>query len=149
MLNTKNGSKFTIHSKGFKLVTLCSLSGVTLTCTGGAGLNEFKKWQIYLKQGIFSTLLASPSQPHEGPAHAEAWGREVWTISQEKSICHMDLAAHAIQNKWAAVWAMAGYAPAPSTQAGPDACLPEHLFTSFWQYFKMTFYMQSLYLLSK
>lgn len=147
VFNTKGGSKFTIHSKGFKLVTLCSLPGVTLICTRSARVNEFKKWQIYLKQGTLSTHLASPSQPHEGPAEAGAWGREVWAISQEK--CHMEWQHTAIQNKWAAVWHMAGYGPAPSTQAGPDACLPEHLFTSFWQYLKITFYMQSLYLLSK
>lgn len=77
VFNTKGGSKFIIHRKGFKLVTLCSLSRVTLTRTGAAGGNEFKKWQILLKQGTLSTHLASPSQPHEGPAQDEAQGREV------------------------------------------------------------------------
>lgn len=105
MFNTKGGSKFTIHSKGFKLVTLCSLSGVTLPCTGGAGVNEFKKWQICLKQGTVSTHLAFPPQPHEAPAQAEVWGREGWTMCQEKSICHVEWQHYfAIQNKWAAVW---------------------------------------------
>lgn len=149
VFNTKGGSKFTIHRKGFKLVTLCSLSRVTLICTGAAGGNEFKKWQILLKQGTLSTHLASPSQPHEGPAQDEAWGREVWTISQEKSICHVEWQHIAIQNKWAAVQGTAGYGPASSPQEGPDAYLPEHFTHHFdsilkWYFMcKVSTYCQS------
>lgn len=138
MFNTKGGSKFTIHSKGFKLVALCSLSGVTLTCAGGAGVNEFKKWQICLKQGTLSTRLASPSQPHEGPAQLRHGGgrfepsvRRNPFVSWGGSILLFKISEQQCGSGW--VWSC-------SQQSGRTWCLfTRELFTPFWQYFKVTF----------